>query len=70
MSRQMATMIGAGLSLLRSLNILADQTENTSLARILGQGARRRRDRSLHFRRIRKTRRSISAADDQHDQSG
>lgn len=37
MSRQMATMIGAGLSLLRSLNILAEQTENTSLARILGK---------------------------------
>lgn len=37
MSRQMATMIGAGLSLLRSLNILAEQTENSSLAKILGQ---------------------------------
>lgn len=36
MSRQMATMIGAGLSLLRSLNILAEQTENSSLAKILG----------------------------------
>lgn len=37
MSRQMATMIGAGLSLLRSLNILAEQTENSSLAKILAQ---------------------------------
>jgi type IV pilus assembly protein PilC len=37
MSRQMATMIGAGLSLLRTLNILADQTENSALAKILGQ---------------------------------
>lgn len=37
MSRQMATMIGAGLSLLRSLNILAEQTENSSLAKILNQ---------------------------------
>ncbi len=37
MSRQMATMIGAGLSLLRTLNILADQTENTALAKILEQ---------------------------------
>jgi type IV pilus assembly protein PilC len=36
MSRQMATMIGAGLSLLRSLNILADQTESKALAKILG----------------------------------
>ena len=37
MSRQMATMIGAGLSLLRSLNILAEQTENTALAKILSK---------------------------------
>jgi type IV pilus assembly protein PilC len=35
MSRQMATMISAGLSLIRTLNILADQTENKELARIL-----------------------------------
>lgn len=37
MSRQMATMIGAGLSLLRALNILASQTESKPLAKILGQ---------------------------------
>jgi type IV pilus assembly protein PilC len=37
MSRQMATMIGAGLSLLRSLNILAEQTENRVLAKILSK---------------------------------
>lgn len=37
MSRQMATMIGAGLSLLRSLNILAEQTENSALAKILSK---------------------------------
>lgn len=36
MARQMATMIGAGLSLIRTLNILAEQTENKELARILG----------------------------------
>jgi len=36
MSRQMATMIGAGLSLIRTLTILADQTENKELARVLG----------------------------------
>lgn len=35
MSRQMATMIGSGLSLLRTLTILADQTENKTLADIL-----------------------------------
>ncbi|MGK2852686.1 MAG: type II secretion system F family protein [Microbacteriaceae bacterium] len=37
MSRQMATMISSGLSLLRALTILADQTENKILAKILGQ---------------------------------
>jgi type IV pilus assembly protein PilC len=36
MSRQMATMIAAGLSLIRTLNILADQTANKELARVLG----------------------------------
>jgi type IV pilus assembly protein PilC len=36
MSRQMATMIGAGLSLLRTLNILSEQTESKPLAKILG----------------------------------
>jgi type IV pilus assembly protein PilC len=35
MSRQMATMIGSGLSLLRTLNILAEQTENKRLAKIM-----------------------------------
>jgi type IV pilus assembly protein PilC len=37
MSRQMATMISAGLSLLRALSILAAQTENKALAKVLGQ---------------------------------
>ncbi|MDP9183404.1 MAG: type II secretion system F family protein [Actinomycetota bacterium] len=36
-SRQFATMINAGLSLLRSLNILVEQTENKELARVLGE---------------------------------
>ena len=36
MSRQFATMINSGLSLLRALSILADQTENKELARVLG----------------------------------
>ncbi|KFF58379.1 pilus assembly protein PilC, partial [Cryobacterium sp. MLB-32] len=35
MSRQMATMTSAGLSLLRTLNILSLQTENKELAKIL-----------------------------------
>ena len=36
-SRQFATMINSGLSLIRSLNILAQQTDNKELARILGE---------------------------------
>ncbi|MEX0913462.1 MAG: type II secretion system F family protein [Demequina sp.] len=35
LARQLATMIQSGLSLLRALNILADQTENKELARIV-----------------------------------
>ncbi|MDQ3916514.1 MAG: type II secretion system F family protein [Actinomycetota bacterium] len=35
-SRQFATMINSGLSLLRTLNILAEQTENPLLARTIG----------------------------------
>jgi type IV pilus assembly protein PilC len=34
-SRQFATMINSGVSLIRSLNILAEQTENTKLADII-----------------------------------
>jgi type IV pilus assembly protein PilC len=37
MSRQFATMINSGLSLLRALSILADQTESKTLARVLGE---------------------------------
>jgi type IV pilus assembly protein PilC len=36
-SRQFATMINSGLTLLRSLSILAEQTENKELARIIGE---------------------------------
>lgn len=35
-SRQFATMINSGLSLLRALNILTEQTESKELARIIG----------------------------------
>ncbi len=35
-SRQFATMINSGLSLIRALNILAEQTENKKLAEIVG----------------------------------
>jgi type IV pilus assembly protein PilC len=37
MSRQFATMINSGLSLLRALNILADQTDNSRFREVLGQ---------------------------------
>ncbi|WP_407343047.1 type II secretion system F family protein [Pengzhenrongella phosphoraccumulans] len=37
MARQLATMINAGLSLIRALGILADQTENKALAKTIGQ---------------------------------
>ena len=36
-ARQFATMINSGLSLLRALTILTEQTENPELARILGE---------------------------------
>jgi type IV pilus assembly protein PilC len=35
MARQLATMISAGLSLLRALTILAEQTENPALSRVI-----------------------------------
>lgn len=37
MARQLATMIDSGLSLLRALTILAEQTESKPLARVIGQ---------------------------------
>ena len=37
MSRQFATMIDSGLSLLRALTILAEQTESPPLAKVLGE---------------------------------
>lgn len=36
-SRQFATMVNSGLSLLRSLTILTEQTENKELARVIGE---------------------------------
>ena len=36
-ARQFATMVNAGLSLLRALNILTEQTENKELARVLAE---------------------------------
>ena len=50
-SRQFATMINSGLSLLRALTILAEQTENKELARGPRRGAQRRRERAPRCRR-------------------
>lgn len=36
-ARQFATMVNSGLSLLRALNILTEQTENKELARVIGE---------------------------------
>ena len=36
-SRQFATMINSGLSMLRALSILSEQTENAELARVVGE---------------------------------
>ena len=41
--RQFATMVNSGLPILRALSILADQTENKELAKVLVQVADRRR---------------------------
>ncbi len=46
-SRQFATMINSGLSLLRALSILTEQTENKELARDPRRGPQRHRDRQL-----------------------
>src|SRR4051794_26367171 len=37
MSRQFAVMINSGLSMLRALSILSEQSENPELARVLGE---------------------------------
>ena len=37
MARQMSTMIGAGMPLIRALNTLRDQTENQTLVRTIGE---------------------------------
>ncbi len=57
MSRQFATMINSGLSLMRALGILADQTENKTLAKVLAE-----------VRAEVETGSSLSAALSKHDQ--
>ena len=51
-TRQFATMINAGLPLVQSLNILAAQTENKTLARRDPGGGVRRRERQHAGRRL------------------
>ncbi len=46
MARQFATMVNSGLSLLRTLTILSEQTTNKELARVLERRAQRGRDRN------------------------
>lgn len=57
MARQMATMVSSGLSLLRALSILAEQTESTALAKVLAQ-----------VRNDVETGQSLSAAFEKHTQ--
>ena len=52
MARQFATMINSGLSILRSLSILAQQTENKELAPGPRRGAHRRRARFVALGRV------------------
>ena len=49
-SRQFATMINSGLSLLRALTILSEQTEQQGAGRGPQRGPQRRRDRSARCR--------------------
>ena len=61
-SRQFATMINSGLSLLRSLYILAEQTESKPLAEIVEPGAASTSRRARRSRpRCRSTRRRSTA---------
>ena len=61
-SRQFAMMINSGLSLIRSLAILAEQTENAELAGIARRGSARRREGRLALRRDRQAPESVQPA--------
>ena len=47
MTRQLATMVASGMSILRAFHVLEDQTENEKLKEILGAGPPGRRGRPL-----------------------
>ena len=51
MSRQFATMVSSGLSLLKALSILAEQTESKKLAATLQEVPQRGRDAARRSRR-------------------
>ena len=66
MSRQMATMISSGLSLLKALSILEPDREQEA-RRHPAAGHRRRRDRRIALGRVRQVPGRLPTADDQHD---
>ena len=65
-SRQFATMINSGLSLLRALSILSEQTENAALARTLGEVRNDVESRAVAVDRAGQAPQGLPAADDQH----
>ena len=66
MSRQFATMINSGLSLLRALNILSEQTPNKKLAEVLAQVRNDVETGQPAVRGAGRTPGHLPAADDQH----
>ncbi len=70
MSRQMATMISAGLSLLRTLSILAEQTPSKPLAKVLAQTRSDVETGSALSDSLGRHRDVVPAADGQHDPRG
>ena len=70
MSRQMSTMIAAGLSLLRTLTILSEQTENKKLKSVLATVTQRRRDRLVAVGLDGEVPDGLPAAHGQHDPRG
>ena len=68
MSRQLATMINSGLSILRALSILAEQTESKPLAKVLAQVRTDVEAGVALSVALGAPPAGVPAADDQHDQ--
>ncbi len=66
-ARQFATMTASGMSLLRSLAILEEQTSALTLKKALERGPDRRRQRCLAVILDGQARPGLSPADDRHD---